>query len=96
MRGESSLSAARSASPAAVSDDAGDENHDPLEANYRQLHLWGDATTTPVQIQGHLTHPDGTQARLNEQLQFSQDALGVVEDGLHGTLVGVQLCLLQH
>ena len=33
----------------AVCDDSDDENHEPLEENYRQLHHWGDATTPSVQ-----------------------------------------------
>jgi agmatine deiminase len=34
----------------AVCDDSSDENHDPLEDNFRQLHLWGDSTTPHVDV----------------------------------------------
>lgn len=34
----------------AVCDEPGDENHEPLEDNFRQLHLWGDATSPNVRI----------------------------------------------
>ena len=34
----------------AVCDHSDDLNHEPLEANYRQLHLWGDSTTPHVAI----------------------------------------------
>jgi agmatine deiminase len=34
----------------AVCDDPGDENHEPLEENFRQLHLWGDATSPQVRV----------------------------------------------
>ncbi len=35
---------------AAVCDDTADENHQPLEDNFRQLRLWGDATSPRVAI----------------------------------------------
>ncbi|QDT07531.1 Putative agmatine deiminase [Rubripirellula lacrimiformis] len=34
----------------AVCDDPSDANHEPLQQNYRQLHLWGDATNPGVDV----------------------------------------------